>query len=155
MGSPSKDLVEVEGTLRTVIGSLIDGQEGFQKIGDELKDERLKLYFLAESLKRAAFRGDLETILHQEGVRDIKESGSAASAFVRVWTGLKTALGAGDAALLEAAEEAENATVQAYADALDKFLPGPIRETLSVQAAQVESSLEYVKAAREGEKSAS
>jgi uncharacterized protein (TIGR02284 family) len=150
MGSPSKDLVEVEGTLRSVIESLVDGQEGFQKIGEELKDETLKRYFLAESLKRAAFRGDLETILHQEGVHDIKESGSAASAFVRVWTGLKTALGAGDAALLEAAEEAEDATVQTYTDALEKFLPGPIRETLSVQAVAVESSLEYVKAARAG-----
>jgi uncharacterized protein (TIGR02284 family) len=154
VGSPSKDLVEVEGTLRTVIESLIDGQEGFQKIGEELKDETLKRYFLAESLKRAAFRGELEEILHQEGVHDIKETGSAASAFVRVWTGLKTALGAGDDALLEAAVEAEDATRQAYTDALEKSLPKPIREVLGAQAVQVESSLEYVKAAREGMKSA-
>ncbi|HEY1985480.1 MAG TPA: PA2169 family four-helix-bundle protein [Terracidiphilus sp.] len=155
MGSPSKDMVEVEGTLRTIIESLVDGQEGFQKIGEELKDETLKRYFLAESLKRAAFRGELEEILHQEGVKDVKETGSAASAFVRMWTGLKTALGAGDASLLEAADEAEEATVQAYADALNKYLPEPIREVLGAQAVQVEASHEYVKAARAGNKSAS
>jgi uncharacterized protein (TIGR02284 family) len=155
VGSPSKDMVEVEGTLRTIIESLVDGQEGFQKIGEELKDETLKRYFLAESLKRAAFRGELEEILHQEGVKDVKETGSAASAFVRMWTGLKTALGAGDASLLEAADEAEEATVQAYADALNKYLPEPIREVLGAQAVQVEASHEYVKAARAGNKSAS
>ena len=38
----SKTISEVEDTLRSVIESLIDGQEGFQKIGDNLKDETLK-----------------------------------------------------------------------------------------------------------------
>src|ERR1035437_6651847 len=78
MPGPSKDLKEAEGALRLVIEALIDGQEGFQGIGDSLKDETLKRYFVAESLKRAQFRGDLETILHQDGVKDIKESGTAA-----------------------------------------------------------------------------
>ena len=73
MSHPSNTLKEVEETLRLVIENLIDGQNGFQKIGDEIKDETLKTYFLAESLKRAQFRGELETILHQEGVHDIKE----------------------------------------------------------------------------------
>ena len=50
---------DIEKTLRTVIDSLIDGQEGFQKVGDEIKDETIKRYFLAESLKRASFRGEL------------------------------------------------------------------------------------------------
>ena len=148
MSSPSKDLIEAEGALRTVIESLIDSQEGFQKIGDELKDEKLKLYFFAESLKRAEFRGDLEAILHQEGVKDIKESGTAAGAFVRVWGDLKAKLGGGDSALLEAAEEGEHSIQQAYADALDKFLPLPIREVQVSQAAHIDASHDYVKAAR-------
>jgi uncharacterized protein (TIGR02284 family) len=152
MGNPSKDLVEAEGTLRTVIEHLIDSQEGFQKIGESVKDESLKKYFLAESLKRAEFRGDLETILHQEGVRDISETGSAAGTFVRAWTGLKSSLGAGDHSLLESAEEAEDAARQAYADALDKFLPAPVREVLTRQAGHVLASHEYVKAARDATK---
>ena len=67
---------EVEETLRSVIESLVDGQEGFQKIGEELKNDTLKRYFMAESLKRASFRGELESVLHWDGVHDVKESGS-------------------------------------------------------------------------------
>lgn len=148
MSSPSKDLLEVEGAVRLVIEALIDGQEGFQGIGESLKDEKLKLYFLAESLKRAQFRGDLETILHQEGVRDIKETGTAAGAFVRIWGDLKSKLGSGDESLLETAEEAEHKTLQAYTDALDTHLPGPIREVLSHQANHVQTSHDHIKAAR-------
>jgi len=149
VGNPSKDLLETEGALRTIIETLIDNQEGFRKIGEALEDETLKRYFLDESLKRADFRGELENVLHQEGVKDIDESGSAAGTFIRLFTGLKTALGAGTHALLEAAEEAEDSATQAYADALEKFLPAPAREILVRQSAHIEASHDYVKTARD------
>ena len=76
MSNPSDTLLELEASLHAVIETLIDGQKGFRKIGEELKDPTLKLYFFEESLRRAEFRGDLETILHQEGVHDIQESGT-------------------------------------------------------------------------------
>jgi uncharacterized protein (TIGR02284 family) len=149
LGHPSKDLIETEGALRTIIEALIDDQEGFRQIGEAIQDETLKRYFLEESLKRAEFRGELENILHQEGVRDIHETGSPAGAFLRLFTGLKTKLGSGLSALLETAEDAEDETVEAYSDALEKFLPAPIREVLLRQAAHVEASHEYVRAARD------
>jgi uncharacterized protein (TIGR02284 family) len=152
MSNPSNTLLEVEEALRLVIESLIDAQEGFQKIGDELKDETLKVYFLAESLKRAQFRGDLETVLHQEGVHDIKESGTVAGTIHRVWGDLKAKLGGGDHALLESAEQGEDAAKKAYADALDRELPLPIRTLLETQQAHIESSHDYVKAARDSRK---
>jgi uncharacterized protein (TIGR02284 family) len=152
MANPSKDLIEAESALRTIIATLIDEQEGFQKIGEALGDGTLKRYFLAESLTRAEFRGDLEEILHQEGVHDIHETGTAAGTFVRLWSELRTALGGGVPLLLEAAEEAEDAARQAYAGALDQFLPAPIREVLTLQAAHIEGSHFYVKAAREASK---
>jgi uncharacterized protein (TIGR02284 family) len=152
MSNPSKDLIEAESTLRTIIETLIDDQEGYQKIGDALENETLKRFFLAESLKRAEFRGELESILHHEGVHDIHETGSAAGTFVRVWTELKTALGGGAETLLETAEEAEDAAKQVYADALDHWLPATIREVLVRQAAHIEASHYYVKAAREASK---
>jgi uncharacterized protein (TIGR02284 family) len=148
MSTPSKDLLEVEGALRIVIESLVDGQEGFQGIGESLKNAELKLFFLAESLKRAQFRGDLESILHQEGVKDIKETGSAAGAFVRLWGDLKAKLGGSNESLLETAEEAEHKTLEAYAVALEKFLPEPIREVLSQQAVHISASHEFIRVAR-------
>lgn len=143
---------EVEEILRSVVQSLIDGQEGFQKFGDDLKDPTLKKYFLAESLKRASFRGDIETVLHQEGVHDVKESGTMSGAIHRTWGDLKVKLGGGDHTLLETAEAAEDAAKKAYKDALDKELPLPIHQMLSTQYAHIQTSHDYVKAARDARK---
>lgn len=147
MGSPSKDLIRTEDTLRGLIEHLIDAQEGLQKIGDDVKDEALKRHFLGESLKRAQYRGELENILHQEGERDLHIRGTAEGTVVRAWAGLKAALGGGDQTLLATADEAEDTLVRAYAEALAKDLPFPIREVLAVQASHVQRSREYVGAA--------
>jgi uncharacterized protein (TIGR02284 family) len=150
MSNPSNTLREVEAALHLVIENLIDGQQGFQTIGEELRDDTLRRYFLAESLKRAQFRGDLETVLHQEGVHDVKESGSLSGTVYRTWGSLKSKLGGGDHALLETAEQAEDEAKKAYADAMERELPVPIRQLLSTQAAHIESSHDYVKNARDG-----
>ncbi|WP_263359966.1 PA2169 family four-helix-bundle protein [Acidicapsa ligni] len=152
MSNTSNSLLEVEEALRLVIDNLIDGQEGMQKIGEELKDEQLKRYFLAESLRRASFRGDLETVLHQEGVHDIKEHGSVTGTVQRVWVSLKSKLGGGDHTLLETAEQGEDAAKAAYEDALNRELPLPIRQLLVTQAAHIQASHDYVKAARDSSK---
>ncbi len=62
---------EMERVLLDVIETLEDGQKGFAEIGSELKDEHLKRFFLAESLKRASFRADLEAELHRAGMADV------------------------------------------------------------------------------------
>ena len=152
MANPSKDLKETESTLRSVIQALIDGQEGFKKIGEQLKNETLKEYFLAESLTRAQFRGVLESILHQEGVHDIKESGTPIGKVRRAWGDLKSALGGGDHTLLATAEEAEDEAVDAYSKAMDSGLPLPVRQVLTTQAAHIEKSHEFVRAARDTSK---
>jgi len=152
MSAPSKTLRQMEDTLLSVIEILIDSQEGFQKIGDEIKDENLRLYFLTESLTRAQFRGDLETVLHQEGVHDIKEHGTANGTAMRLWAELKNKLGGGDHALLETAEQSEDAAKAAYEEALAGELPLPVREILFKQALHVENSHDFVKAARDSAK---
>jgi uncharacterized protein (TIGR02284 family) len=149
MPNPSATLKEVEEALRNVIENLIDGQDGFKKIGEELKDQTLRDYFFAESLQRAQFRGDLETVLHQEGVHDIKESGTAAGAVMRVWGSLKHSLGGGDHALLETAVEAEDEAQKAYENALNRELPLPIRQLLQGQLAHIELAYDYAVTARD------
>lgn len=149
MSNPSNTLIETEDTLRSVIQNLIDDQEGFQTIGNDLKDETLKHYFLAESLRRAEFRGELENLLHQEGVHDVKERGTMAGALHRAWGGLKVKLGGGDHTLLVTAEEAEDEAKRIYKEALEKDLPFPVRQLLSTQSVQIQRSHDYVKAARD------
>jgi uncharacterized protein (TIGR02284 family) len=147
--NPTITVHDVDSTLRSVVERLIDGQEGFQKIGDALKDETLKRYFLSESLKRASFRGELEEVLHQEGIRDVKESGTTSGALHRAWAKLKANLGAGDHTLLVTAEQGEDELKAAYKEALDKELPFPVRQLLTSQFAHVQTAHDYVKAARD------
>ena len=87
---------EVEETLLSVVQSLIDGQEGFETIGEHLKEESLRRFFAAESLQRAQFRGDIEEVLHQEGLHDVKEKGTLGGAMNRTWGDIKAHLGGGD-----------------------------------------------------------
>ncbi len=143
---------EVEETLRSVIQSLIDGQEGFQNIGEHLKDETLRRYFAVESLKRAQFRGEIEEILHQEGVHDVKEKGTVGGTVHRTWGDIKAHLGGGDHTLLETAEAGEDTAKKAYQEALEKELPLPIKQLLNGQYAHIQSSHDYVKAARDSRK---
>lgn len=141
---------EMERALNSLISILLDSQKGFADIGDHLKDETLKRYFLAESLKRASFRGDLEEILHQNGVHDIKESGTTAGTLHRVWGDLKAKLGGGDHALLETAEQGEDEAKKAYKDALDQDLPLAVRQLLAEQQAHILTSHDYVRSHRDG-----
>jgi uncharacterized protein (TIGR02284 family) len=136
---------EMERALNSLISTLLDSQKGFADIGEHVKDETLKRYFLAESLKRASFRGDLEEILHQNGVHDIKESGTTAGTLHRVWGDLKAKLGGGDHALLQTAEQGEDEVKKAYKDVLDQDLPLPVRQLLAEQQAQILTAHDYVR----------
>jgi uncharacterized protein (TIGR02284 family) len=140
---------EMQLALNSLISTLLDSQKGLADTGEHLKDETLKRYFLAESLKRASFRGDLEEILHQNGVHDIKESGTTAGSLHRVWGDLKAKLGGGDHTLLETAEQGEDEVKKAYADALDQELPLPVRQLLAEQQAHVLTSHDFVKSHRD------
>jgi uncharacterized protein (TIGR02284 family) len=145
---------EMELVLLEVITTLQDGQKGFADIGEHLKDDTLKRYFLAESLKRASFRADLEAELHRAGMHDVKDSGSVAGTLHRVWGDLKAKLGGGDHTLLETAEQGEDEAKKIYKDALEQNLPLPIRQLLTEQQAHVLTSHDYVKRHRDEMKSA-
>lgn len=140
---------EMEGVLLDLINALEDGQKGFADIGEHLKDLSLKRYFLAESLKRANFRAELENELHRAGMADVKETGTVSGTLHRSWGDLKAKLGAGDHSLLETAEHGEDDAVTAYQKALKHDLPLPIRQLLSEQQAQVLTSHDYVKSNRD------
>jgi uncharacterized protein (TIGR02284 family) len=149
MATDSERQHEMRLALNSLIRTLLDSQKGFADIGEHLKDETLKRYFMAESLKRASFRGDLEEVLHQNGVRDIKASGTAAGAIHRAWGDLKARLGGGDHSLLETAEQGEDEAKKAYADALSQDLPLPVRQLVAEQQAHVLTAHDYVRSHRD------
>ncbi len=149
MSHPTRELKKVESAIHSVIESLIDSQEALVEIGEKLEDRNLKRYFLTESLKRAQFRGELETVLNQEGVSGLRESGTTAGATHRAWANLKSRLGGGDHTLLVTAEEGEDAAREAYDNAISSSMPLPIRQLLTSQAAHIQESHDFMKAALE------
>lgn len=153
MASDESKEKELQGALRSVINVLQDSQKGFADIGEHLKDDTLKRYFLAESLKRANFRAELENELHRHGVHDVHETGTTSGTVHRVWGDLKAKISSGDHTLLETAEQGEDVAKKAYAEALEKDLPLPVRQLLTEQQAHVLTSHDYVKRARDERKS--
>lgn len=145
---------ELESVLKSVINVLEDGQKGMAEIGEHMKDESLKHFFLAESLKRANFRGELENELHRHGVADVKETGTVTGTLYRTWAGLKAKLGGGDKSLLETAEQAEDEAKDAYKNALSHELPLPIRQLLTEQQTQVLTSHDFIREARNAKRNA-
>lgn len=146
MSTDSNRNVELEKVIKGVINILQDGQKGFADIGEHLKDETLKRYFLAESLKRANFRAELENELHRHGVHDVKEEGTTAGTLHRAWGDLKAkVLGVGDHELLATAEQGEDQAKKTYKDALEQELPMPLRQLLSEQNAHIMTSHDYVR----------
>ncbi len=145
MSTDTEKNFELVSVLKSVINVLEDGQKGMAEIGEHLKDQSLKHFFLAESLKRANFRGELENVLHRHGVADVRETGTATGALYRAWAGLKAKLGGGDLTLLETAEQAEDEAKAAYKDALDQELPLPIRQLLVEQQTQILTSHDFIR----------
>lgn len=140
---------EMERVLLEVVGMLHDSQKGFAEVGEHLKDDTLKRYFFAESLKRASFRAELENELHRAGMADVEESGTALGTLRRAWGDVKAALGGGDHTLLVTAEQAEDEAKRVYKDALEQDIPYPVRTLLSSQQAHVVVSHDYVKRHRD------
>ena len=141
---------ELVKTLKTVINVLQDGQKGFADLGEHLKDDTLKRYFLAESLKRANFRAELENELHRHGIKDIHEEGTTAGTIHRTWGDIKgKVLGNDDHELLATAEQGEDTAKKTYKEALEKELPLPVRQLLSEQNAHIMTAHDYVKSHRD------
>ena len=146
MATDTEKNAELEKVVKEVINILQDGQKGFADIGEHLKDQTLKRYFLAESLKRANFRAELENELHRHGVHDVHEEGTTAGALHRTWFNIKEKLhDADDHSLLATAEQGEDEAKKVYKDALDQELPLPLRQLLSEQNAHIISSHNYVR----------
>jgi uncharacterized protein (TIGR02284 family) len=140
---------ELESALKLVINVLEDDQKGMAEIGEHLEDPPLRRYFLAESLRRANFRAELENVLHHQGIHDVHETGTATGTLLRAWAGLKAQLHGGDQTLLETAEQGEDETRGAYKDALDRDLPVPIRQLLTSQQTHILTAYDYIRSQRD------
>jgi uncharacterized protein (TIGR02284 family) len=139
-------------TLKHLIQVCKDGQEGFAKAAEAVKNANMKAVFSKYSLQRAKFAGELEAELLQLGEEDPqKEGSSVAGALHRGWIDLKSALSSGKPhAILEEAERGEDVAKKAYKEALEQDdLPANVREIIARQAAGVQEGHDETKALRD------
>lgn len=159
MSHLSSESHQAESAIHSVIESLTESQEALVEIGEKIRDKSLKHYLLAESLRRAKYKGDLARVLNEEGVSDLREGVETASSAHSIWSNLKSGLvksmmggssiGSRDHALLVTAELVEDAARESYDHALSVSLPVLIRELLATQAQHIQMSHDILMTARD------
>jgi uncharacterized protein (TIGR02284 family) len=150
MQHSSHELEQSGSAIYSVIQSLIDSQQALVEIGEKLEDQNLKRFFLAESLKRAEFRGELESVLNREGVSNLRRSMAKPGSVQHALADLRIkSRDAGEHILLATAEQGEDEAREAYSNAINAHLPVSVRQLLASQASHIAESHEFVKTALE------
>ena len=143
------DPKKVKATLDKLIDILRDSHQGFLELGNHIKDEQARLFFMKETQARANFAGELENELHRLGVKDVEQDGMISGKMHRAWGELKATLGGGDHTLLATAEQGEDVAKKAYAEALKEHLPADIADLLTRQQVHINASHDTVRGFRD------
>ncbi len=145
---------ETISTLNNLIESLKDGQEGFHQSAEAVKDPNLKTLFNELSLQRSKFAGELQSQVVQLGESKPEDSSSTAGGMHRTWINLKAAISSqDDHAVLAECERGEDSAVAEYKKAMEKELPGNVRDMISRQYTDVKAAHDKVRALRDARKS--
>ena len=140
---------EVISTLNDLIEINRDAQKGFQDAAEKVKSPGTKTLCLEQSLSRAHFVGELQTMVHSLG-DEPEDSGSVTGALRRGWMDLKAALGGGDHAILTVIESSEDHALAAYRKALATHLPADVQDIVDMQSKSVQQTHDKIKALRDG-----
>ncbi len=144
------DHSEVADVLRDLIDTCRDGEKGFRDAADHAKRPDLKTMWLEVSRDRASFAQELEAQLSTLAPeKSEKSEGHVVGALHRAWIDTKTALGAGDQAILEWLEQGEDYAKGKYEKALSKGLPAGVLQIVRQQWQSVIATHDRVKALRD------
>jgi len=124
--------------LNNLIETCKDGQDGFRKAAEGVKDSHLRSLFNAFSLERAQFAGELQTEVGNLG-GDPERTGSVSGSLHRGWINLKSAItGGNDSAIIAECERGEDSAKKNYREALENNLPANIEVIVNRQYTQVQ-----------------
>jgi len=140
---------QVISTLNNLIELNRDSQKGFLDAAEKMNAPQIKTYFLEQSLARAHFAGELQTLVHSLG-EEPDDTGTVAGALYRGWLDLKSALGGGDHAILAVIETVEDHVTTKYRKTLAESLPSDVRDIVERQFQSILQAHDKVKALRDG-----
>ena len=126
--------------LNDLIQTCKDGQEGFQTAAEGVKNSSLKSLFSEFDLQRAQFAGILQQEVNRLGGSP-ETSGSFSGSLHRGWMNIKSAVtGSDESAVIAECERGEDATREAYQNALKKHLPDDVRSIVEGQFSEVKKA---------------
>src|SRR5438309_1584854 len=129
-------------TIRDLIKTCRDGEKGFQEAANRADNAQYKTMFHEVSQERSGFARELETELASLNPEkaDAKEDGHVVGSLHRAWIDTKTALGAGDQAILDWLEQGEDYAKGKYEKALSTGLPAGVLAIVRRQAQSVKAT---------------
>jgi uncharacterized protein (TIGR02284 family) len=151
MNQNTLEPTEVINSLNDLIEINRDGQKGFQEAADKIEASATKTFFMEQSLSRARYVGELQTLVHDLG-DEPENTGTVAGALFRGWMDLKAALGGGDHAILNVVESSEDQVLNAYKKALENALPANISSVIDSQRQGIRQAHDKVKSMRDAAK---
>jgi uncharacterized protein (TIGR02284 family) len=130
--------------VEKLIQTCRDGEEGYRGAAEHTKDAELRNFFNRQSLERARFSGELQTVARTLGEPSPGRDASVASKLHRAWFDLKQKLGGGEVSVLESVETGEEAARQEYQEALSADLPYNVRSTVERQSESISVACDRV-----------
>ncbi|TBU88811.1 PA2169 family four-helix-bundle protein [Phytopseudomonas dryadis] len=142
----NKDVISV---LNDLIETSKDGEKGFQECAEDVKNPRLKSFFVQHAQDCAGAAAELQQLVRSLG-GDPETSSSVAGALHRGWVDFKSLItGKDDEAILNECERGEDVALKNYRKALEKDLPANVRSVLETQLQGVQRNHDQVKALRD------
>jgi len=127
----------MESKVLSVVNELIetskDGEKGFTKSAEEVKEPQLKSLFLTRAQRCGTAARELEEKVRVLGGKP-EDGGSVTGALHRGWVNVKAAVTGHDtAAILAETERGEDYAKRAYEKALEEELPADLRQLIERQ----------------------
>jgi uncharacterized protein (TIGR02284 family) len=127
--------------LNELIETCMDGRQGFLDAEHLSQNARLKHLCSGVAQQWTEFAAELQNEALRLGVEPDR-AGTVAGALHRRWVRVKAALTAlDDVAIAAECERGENIALARYQEALDKKLPGPLRDLIAAQRQKIEEAL--------------
>jgi uncharacterized protein (TIGR02284 family) len=140
----------IRSTIRDLIQTCKDGQEGFATAAENIEDQQIRSLFVTYSQQRAEFIKELEAAARSVAGDDPADRGSIAGAIHRGWINLKSAISGKDKhSILAECERGEDSAVETYRKALEVANPGDILQIVQRQYAEIKAAHDKVKALRD------
>lgn len=137
MATARRRIWKIESAILSLIEVLIDSQDGLVSIGQKVKDNTLKRFFFAESLRRGQFIDELKQLVSLLEPGRFSGSGLLTGTLLRTWDRFRLSFHDNDYALLLKVEQCDLAIEELYESIAGEHLPICFYKILAPQAKHI------------------